>query len=269
VALSGDGADELFGGYDRYRALTLLRRWPTFSKLMPKAIPVGPVGERERYRRLAAASRATIPSERYTRLVEIFPLELAEELVGGHVMDWFPLPEEYGLAVDVSALKLARHRDQQEYLPGDVLCMVYSSSMAGGGAGSGGGDGALEVRSPFLDHHVVELANSLPDEALFGASHGKAVLREAFAAELPASVANRGKKGFGVPIGEWFKTSLREEVMELLTGGGSFVAGTFEKAVVRRLLEEHFAGSRDHTHRLFALLMVELWAKEFPSTLES
>ena len=258
VALSGDGADELFGGYDRYRAITLLRRWPTFSRLIPKSIPVGSLSKKERYRRLAAASRTTIPGEQYTRLVEIFPLPLAEQLLGTDVIDYFPLPEEYGLPDDASPLRLARLRDQQEYLPGDVLWKVDSASMAE----------ALEVRAPFLDHHVVALANSLPDEALFRETIGKAILRETFAAELPRSIQSRGKKGFAVPIGEWFKTDLRADLSDLLTGSNSFVAQALDKPATRRLLDEHFAGARDHTHRLFALLMLELWAQEFHPALE-
>ncbi len=78
VALSGDGADELFGGYDRYRAMTLLARWSGLARLMPRAMPLSSLPRRERFRRLAAAARESDPNTRYTRLLEIFPTETIE-----------------------------------------------------------------------------------------------------------------------------------------------------------------------------------------------
>jgi asparagine synthase (glutamine-hydrolysing) len=259
VALSGDGSDELFGGYDRYRAMRLLSRWAGVARFMPRSVPVGSPGKQEKYRRLAAAARAEIPSERYTRLVELFSPELAEELLGEAVMDWFPLPEEYGLEEEVDPVKLARVRDQQEYLPGDVLWKVDSAAM----------QVALEVRSPFLDHRVVELANGLPEESLMAGGVGKRVLREAFRAELPQRVFGRGKQGFGVPIGAWFRGNLRAAVTELLLGEGSFARQHLRSAVVERLLMEHQLGQRDHTHRLFALVMLEIFWREFSPSLEA
>ncbi|HVX87224.1 MAG TPA: asparagine synthase (glutamine-hydrolyzing) [Phycisphaerae bacterium] len=258
VALSGDGADELFGGYDRYRAMTMLARWSPLSRFVPRTMPLGSLAKRERYRRLAAAARAGITSERYTRLVEIFFPEAIEELLGEPVLDYFPLPEEYGLADDVPAAKLARVRDQQEYLPGDVLWKVDTAAM----------QVALEVRSPFLDHRVARFANGLPEEALFAGARGKRILREAFAADLPAEVRMRGKKGFAVPVGAWFRGKLREPLRERLLGAGSFVRRQLRKAAVERLLKEHASLNRDHTHRLFALLMLELFAEAFGPAVE-
>ena len=120
--------------------------------------------------------------------------------MGTDIMDWFPLPEEYGLGEDASALCFAMRRDQQEYLPGDVLWKVDSASM------SLGGHGPLEVRSPFLDHRVVEIANTLPESDYVRGAMGKYSLRETFSDLLPPTVKSRGKKGFGVPIGEWFRS---------------------------------------------------------------
>jgi asparagine synthase (glutamine-hydrolysing) len=266
VALSGDGADELFGGYDRYRAMELLARWNPIARMMPRAVPIGSLAKQERYRRLAAAARAEIASERYTRLVEIFPLELAEELVGDSIMDWFPLPEEYGVGEDVSGMRLAMFRDQQEYLPGDVLWKVDSASMCGSSGALGAA--ALEVRAPFLDHRVVALANSLEDRDLVRGGIGKWALREAFRDALPAEILGRGKKGFGAPVGEWFKGELHGALRDLLFASGSFVTSFLKKDVAERLVAEHERGVRDHTHRLFALLMLEIWWKGAGGTVE-
>jgi asparagine synthase (glutamine-hydrolysing) len=150
-------------------------------------------------------------------------------------------------------------RDQQEYLPGDVLWKVDSAAM----------QVALEVRSPFLDHRVVELANGLPEESLMAGGVGKRVLREAFRAELPQRVFGRGKQGFGVPIGAWFRGNLRAAVTELLVGSGSFARQHLRPAVVERLLMEHQMRQRDHTHRLFALVMLEIFWREFSPSLEA
>ena len=261
VALSGDGADELFGGYDRYRAMMMMERWGGSGRLLAHLVPRA-VGNKEKYRRFVAAARAGILSERYTRLVEIFPIGLAEEVMGADVMDWFPLPEEYGLGEDVSALRFSMRRDQQEYLPGDVLWKVDSGSM------SIGGKGPLEVRSPFLDHRVVEMANGLGDEMMMPGGVGKFVLREAFSDSLPDVVKKRGKKGFWVPIGEWFRGELKSGVMDLLFSSDSFCSQHLRKSVVERIFGEHVRGERDHTHRVFALVMLEMWWRRFKPSIE-
>lgn len=239
VALSGDGADELFGGYDRYRALNLglLAR---IARYLPKRLPLLNLKRQERLRRLAAAATGDNIPERYTRLVEITPLDTVAALLGEDPLDYHPLPEEYGLPDEIAAMRYAMRRDQQEYLPGDVLYKVDTASMAH----------ALEVRSPFLDHRVVDLARTLPDAAVTR----KAILRETFAAELPDLVRTRGKQGFGVPIGQWFNTTLKRDVTDLLLS-----LDLVKRPVVEQLLREHHAQSRDHTHRLFALLTLALW----------
>ncbi len=186
VALSGDGADELFGGYDRYRAMGMLTKSPGFlARFMPRSLPMGSLAKQEKYRRLASAARAKGIFGKYTRLVEIFPIELAEEVLGQAIMDYVPLPEEYGLEENVSALRYAMRRDQQEYLPGDVLWKVDSGSMAV----------SLEVRSPFLDHHVVELANGLKESLVMNRGIGKLILRDGVRGGFAGDCAGAGEEG--------------------------------------------------------------------------
>jgi asparagine synthase (glutamine-hydrolysing) len=255
VALSGDGADELFGGYDRYLAMGLLARWAGVARWMPRAVAVGAPGRRERYRRLMRAAREAQPGERYTRLMEIFPAEAVEALVGERG-DWDSPGSDEGEGQ--SAVRMAMLRDQREYLPGDVLWKVDSASMLE----------ALEVRSPFLDHGVVELANGLPLSELVQGGVGKWILRETFREELPEEVRGRGKKGFAVPIGEWFKGELRGPLEEMVLDGNGFVGQYLNRGAVERLVREHQGGARDHTLRLFSLLMLELWAREFHPVVE-
>ena len=190
--------------------------------------------------------------DQYARLTDIFSPEEQVSLLGEGA--WV---EQVG--TNQSALRHAMFTDQSYYLPGDVLWKVDSASMAH----------ALEVRSPFLDHHVVEFANGLPDDQLIKGGRGKQILRETFGADLPPEILTRSKKGFGVPIGEWFRTSLRQPLHDLLGAKESFANSLLNKSAVKLLLDEHQAMSRDHTHRLFSLLMLELWNSEFKPTIEA
>jgi asparagine synthase (glutamine-hydrolysing) len=155
-------------------------------------------------------------------------------------------------------------RDQQEYLPGDVLWKVDSASMCGHAPSP-----ALEVRAPFLDHRVVEIANTLEDRDLVRGGVGKWILRETFRADLPPEILARGKKGFGAPVGEWFKTELRTALHDSLFATSAFTTTHLHKPTAERLVREHEAGARDHTHRLFALLMLEIWWKSAGASLEA
>ena len=120
---------------------------------------------------------------------------------------------------------------------------------------------SLELRSPFLDHEVLELGLSLPDRLRSKGMQGKVALRRAFAAELPPRVAARGKTGFGVPLGRWFREDLRELASDLLLDRRARERGHFRPAEVKRLLHEHVSAERDHGHRLWCLLMLELWQR--------
>ena len=258
VALSGDGADELFAGYDRYLAAEMLPQYATLLRFMPAALPLGSLATRERWRRFASAAHATSLSNGYTALVGIFSHELLAALLQQDFDDFAPEPALLGAPAHISPLRLAMLRDQREYLPGDVLWKVDSAAMAC----------ALEVRSPFLDHRVVDAANQLWEKQLIGSRMGKFILRETFEDLLPEEVRTRGKKGFGVPIGEWFKTDLRNFLQDTLSAAGAFCSTHLDRKVIQRLLEEHASGQRDHTHRLFALVMLELWWRSAGATLE-
>jgi asparagine synthase (glutamine-hydrolysing) len=138
--------------------------------------------------------------------------------------------------------------DRITYLPNDLLTKVDRASMLHN----------LEVRSPFMDPAVVRATSRLTrDQLLTGGK--KRMLREAFAQALPASVFTRPKRGFAVPIGEWFRTSLRAMLTDHLCATQSFARQHFDFAVVQRLLEDHQSERVDHSQRLYALLMLELW----------
>jgi asparagine synthase (glutamine-hydrolysing) len=164
-----------------------------------------------------------------------------------------PLPRGglLGLGFDMSDKDVVRASlalDRRTYLPGDLLTKVDRASMLH----------ALEVRSPFMDHELVRFAAGLTTDQLLRGGP-KRMLREAFAADLPAWVFKRKKMGFAVPIGEWFRGELRPMLRDHLFAADSFAAGHFNRSVVERLVEEHETFKVDHSQRLYALLMLELW----------
>jgi asparagine synthase (glutamine-hydrolysing) len=249
VALAGDGGDEAFAGYERYIAYGLAARVPgPAARLAGAAIRRVSVVRREPRSPLFRAGRfldvAAAPvRERYTRLMEVFPLE-ARRALWADAEHAQPVQLEPSRP-DITGLQLL---DLETYLPGDLLLKADLATMAH----------SLELRSPFLDHDVVALGLALPDSLKVRGREGKVALRRAFGSDLPADVARRGKTGFGVPLGRWFRKDLRELAHDLLLTD----RGWFRPDEVHRLLREHESGEVDHGHRLWCLLMLELWVRE-------
>jgi asparagine synthase (glutamine-hydrolysing) len=249
VALAGDGGDEAFAGYERYVAHGLAQRVPgAAARTGAAAVRLLPSARREPRSPLFRAARfldvaATPPGERYARLMEVFPFELRRELWldPRHANALWLRPSGDGIAA-LQALDVAT------YLPGDLLLKADLASMAH----------SLELRSPFLDHEVIALGLALPDDLKVHGREGKVALRRAFAHDLPPQVAKRGKTGFGVPLGRWFREDLKELAHDVLATD----RGWFRPETIRRLLDEHDSGRADHGHRLWCLLMLELWVRE-------
>ena len=258
VALSGDGGDELFGGYDRYRALLLARRLRRTPGIRLARAVVGSLpGSHPKSRRVRLArllnSVDVDPSRRYASYLRLFD----DEQIAGLLRD--PFRDQAGdrdaIATLFSCLEgrvndviIATRIDREVYLPCDLLTKVDRCSMLH----------ALEVRSPFMDHELVEFAATLTTPQLLKGGP-KRMLREAFADRLPAWVFKRKKMGFAVPIGEWFRGELRPMLHDHLFAADSFAASHFNAPVVRRLVDEHETQRTDHSQRLYALLMLELW----------
>jgi asparagine synthase (glutamine-hydrolysing) len=256
VALTGDGGDEAFAGYERYAAVGLAGR-----VALPGAGAAGRLlrwaGRGEPRSRANRAGRlfevATLPAEaRYGRLMEVFPASLRAELwEPGFVGE--PAPAWELLGSTERGISGLQRLDVRTYLPGDLLLKADLASMAH----------SLEVRSPLLDHAVLELGVSLPDSLKLDGLRGKVALRRAFADALPPEVAGRAKTGFGVPIARWFREELRTLAGDVLLGETARARGLFSPGAVARLLHEHVSGRADHAHRLWCLLMLELWQREY------
>ena len=255
VALSGDGGDELFGGYDRYRAMRLGRRLALAARFGP-ATAVGrrlarghPKSWLTRAGRLLA-SLGRPDAERYDGYLRLFDDPALSALWPSRPADALQVIakrfDELQAGRDV--VLAAAAVDRVTYLPGDLLVKTDRCSMLHG----------LEVRSPFMDPDVVTFAAGLTTDQLLKGGP-KRMLREAFAADLPAWVFTRKKMGFAVPVGDWFRGPLRAMLRDTLFSAHAFGRSHFDMVVVRRLVDEHESKRVDHGQRLYALLMLELW----------
>jgi asparagine synthase (glutamine-hydrolysing) len=271
VALSGDGGDELFGGYERYRAMRLGERLRTLpqqvlkvTRLLARLPGAHPKSKLARLKRFVA-TMGLKPAARYASYLRLFDESEIAALLQDNQFAMRPMVGEYAHPTRLSERALtdqfdallqtgrdvvesAMAADRVFYLPEDLLTKVDRCSMFH----------ALEVRSPFMDHELVHFAARLSTKQLIG--HGpKTLLRKAFAADLPGEVFKRRKMGFAVPIGDWFRNELREMLRDTLTATDSFAAGHFNAAGITKLIDEHESNKRDHSQRLYALLMMELW----------
>ena len=250
VALTGDGGDEAFGGYERYAAHELAARVPRRLARAAGRVLRSP-GREPRSPRLRAArffdAASAPPTERYARLVEVFA---ASQRAALWTQDARPTVELLGTRREkgITGLQLL---DLETYLPGDLLPKADLTSMAH----------SLELRSPFLDHDVVELGLALPDRLKLRGRTGKIALRRAFARDLPAEITRRTKRGFGVPLARWFRGELRPLAYDTLLDTRARQRDLFRPEAVQRLLDDHVAGRADHGHRLWCLLMLELWLR--------
>jgi asparagine synthase (glutamine-hydrolysing) len=248
VALTGDGGDESFAGYERYWAIRVADRAARLPvRSLARAARSLPGARSERRSSLFRAARfldvaAAPAAERYGRVMEVFPVARREELWDVEARpSWELLPLA---GPGIAGLQLV---DVTTYLPGDLLPKADIASMAH----------SLELRSPLLDHDVLALGLALPDGLKLRGRESKQALRRAFADLLPPEVARRGKAGFGVPLASWFRGDLRDLAGDVLLVDG----GLFRRDAVERLLAEHAEGAADHGHRLWCLVMLALWQK--------
>jgi len=271
VALSGDGGDELFGGYNRYLAVprmwSRLRALPTplrgaaggvMGRVPPAVWDAGAdmLGRRSRQPEFGAKVQKTLRTMAAARNIDDVHSSLIDEwhgerspVVDGPAELALPRHELVGHAPDIVRMM---YRDATSYLPGDILCKVDRAAMAVG----------LETRLPFLDHRVAELAARIPLEMKIAEGVGKQIVRRLLFRHVPQSLFERPKTGFAIPVGEWLKGPLRPWAEELLSPARLASEGYFDPARVRRRWEDHVAGRRDSTPALWFILMFQAWLAE-------
>ncbi len=268
VALSGDGGDELFAGYDRYRALWLScwtdKAFGLRSILGGKFIQCLPASTRQRsfIRRLQRFGSALNEplARRYMNWLQIFPERMRAELYRPDFVEQLPDTDPFeffeGAWKELNGRDLvsqASLADLVTYLPCDLMTKVDIASMAHG----------LECRQPFLDYRLVEFAASLPSSLKFRYGKGKRLLRSAFEKLLPRQIWERKKMGFGVPLGIWFQRELKQLTIDRLLGDQARCHTFFRTDVLSRMIEEHMTGRINHCYRLWNLLMFETWLRRW------
>ena len=261
VALSGDGGDELFAGYDRYERY-LQQRWlPGLGGawFRRNLFPHLPARMRGRHFLYHLSLRG---EERYLDSISHLPAERDRELFSSDFLQWIdsvPSPADlyHGYLQNAPAkdpLSRLQYLDAKTYLPADVLTKVDRMSMAS----------SLEVRVPLLDHLVVECACRLPAGLKFRGGQKKYFLRRlAERLGVPKQVLERPKQGFAMPLVHWMRDELKQDLLGILIEPKTLQRGYFNPAAVRGLLKEHSEGVRDRSYQIWLLLMFELWHRNF------
>jgi asparagine synthase (glutamine-hydrolysing) len=269
VALTGDGGDELFAGYRRYQAVwlaSLVDRLPLLVRHLAAArfwqrLPASPRQKSlvRRGKRFLEAL-AEPPARRYLDWIAIFSESRRAALYSDDFLQSLPdvdpqqfLATAFAASGRRDAVTAASLTDLVTYLPCDLMTKVDVASMAHG----------LECRQPFLDYRVVELAARMPSQLKFRGGRGKRILREAFGDLLPRAIRQRKKMGFGVPLDHWFRGELKDYVRQVLLDRQTLGRGYFRAEAVTRLVDEHQQGRFDHSARLWALLVLELWHRQW------
>jgi asparagine synthase (glutamine-hydrolysing) len=264
VALSGDGGDELFAGYDRYTRL--LRR----SQLDHLPQWLGRLYRERVFHRTPSfygrrfLFNISLPlRDRYIDSVAHFPAWGRErELFSKDFLSWSDSVESplnlfrryFDDAPAKDFVSRLLYLDTKTYLPFDILTKVDRMSMAT----------SLEVRVPMLDHIFLEWVTSLPVSLKLRDMNGKYILKKlAERIGVPSEVLHRPKRGFAMPLVHWMRSELKRDLVEILLEPRTLERGYYSKTALRRLVEEHTSGRRDRSHELWLLLMLELWHRNF------
>ncbi|MCC7418408.1 MAG: asparagine synthase (glutamine-hydrolyzing) [Acidobacteria bacterium] len=266
VVLTGDGGDELFAGYLRFYAAVLSERIPRAAGRAVHALlsrVAAPPNDRHWLARGQRFFRSmgTPLYERMTRWNALFYEDLDRLLRPDFAASLSPIDRLQYIAAALpamdgrSTLGKVLHANFVSYLPDDLLVKTDRCTMAN----------SLEARSPFLDRELVEYVAALPDAMKLRGRQTKVILREAFADLLPREVQRRGKMGFGVPLGTWFRGELRDYMRDLLLAPDARYRTMLSETFVRQLVSRHLSGEANHGHQLWSLMCFERWLQVLPS----
>lgn len=263
VALTGDGGDEVFGGYNRYLMNYYSNR---YRKLVPNILHellIKPVinnicqqrDERSKFAQYEKLINSLGKSE-LEDLTNIMSLgflkndrlKLLKSKYNEDLTSIF-FEDNYNSIADWSTLSKARYMDKNISLEGDMLVKVDRASMLN----------SLECRPPLLDSRLFEFSNSLPDKFLINGSNKKRILKETFEHLVPKGLFNLPKKGFSIPIGTWLKENLKDELIRLSNKELLVQQGIFEIEYIQTLIQEHLNHKKDHTYKLWTFYCFQKW----------
>jgi asparagine synthase (glutamine-hydrolysing) len=262
VVLSGDGGDELFGGYERYVVEEGRKRYeriPSFIRRRlllsaSRALPPGAYGKR------FLGNIALEAGPRYVDNAAYFNEEAKRALLSAemrHRLNGYnsAVAFEHLYATPASEARLDRlmYLDSKTYLPGDILVKVDRMSMAH----------SIETRAPLLDHQLIEFVQTIPASLKLRGMETKYILKQAVKGLIPDEIIFRPKQGFDVPIKHWFNHELRELLDDTLNDARTHARGYFDRRAVINILNDHRRGVRDQARHLWGFLMLELWHRAF------
>jgi asparagine synthase (glutamine-hydrolysing) len=262
VALGGDGCDELLAGYPTFPAERVAQRYwiPRFlheRAVVPlvERIPVSTANFSFDFRLKRFLRGATSPADvRHPIWLGSFTPEEQESLLSRTPVDPFDIHRrQFANAPTRDWLERSIYVYLKTYLQDDILVKVDRASMAC----------SLEVRAPFLDVDLVEFLGRVPPRLKLRRLETKHLLKRAMAERLPPGITDRKKKGFGIPVAEWFKRELRESLQDELSPARIKRQGIFDPAAIDRLISEHMTGRRDHRKQLWTLFMFQLWHRRW------
>jgi asparagine synthase (glutamine-hydrolysing) len=267
VVLSGEGGDEIFAGYTWHKKFLQVER---FKDLIPEAVRRGVLkpgltrfrgkGRLGRMARtLASANEFSLmpPGQCFETLRRIFSRSIKQQIYGQRLAmpaeaEIWAIKKEYDSNQGLHPLDNALYADRLAYLTGDLLTKVDRMSMAN----------SLEVRVPLLDYRIVELAAGIPPHFKLNGSVSKYIFRQSMDDVLPDLIKKRKiKRGFSVPVNDWFKEGMREYAYDLLLDGRTKDRGFFRTEGTRKLLDDHVKGSGHHGDQIFSMVIFELWAR--------
>lgn len=255
MALSGDGGDEAFGGYDRYR----FNLW--WQKLKFSSVSLSRNYElRLQNRRRGKWIRSLEfkdPQMRYDALTQLVSKSVLIQIMNPEFVREIPkqdlkIPKDLKTTNSDALLRWMQLHDLRNYLPGDLMFKIDYASMSHG----------LEVRTPFLSHKVVEFGLSIPVEFKIGLRRNKLILRHLGSRFLDESILSQKKKGFAIPRANWIRGPLRDQVTELLLDKDSFVGVICDRRKLEMLLLDHIGGA-ERDEILWPLIILEMWHKRF------
>ncbi len=259
VALGGDGGDEVFGGYDRYSAVPTMQNLNvvvrTLSPLAKGALKSGRISNRKMKRVLSQMNSHPTLAARYRAAMSLgSDLELdsllAQDFKSNSSIRTFE--DEFARPGAKDDLSKMLRSDFERYLPGDLLVKADMATMAN----------SLELRSPLLDHELVEWATRLPSDFKVKGRQSKFILKEVARSLVPRELVDRPKMGFAIPRADWLRTGLREMTYDLLTDATARDRGWFKTQEVEGTLADHMSG-HDKDALLWPMIMLELWARNW------